>query len=215
MFVGHLAVALGAKRATPRAPLAWLVAATFGLDLLWPIFLLAGIEEVRINPGDTAFTPLAFAYYPWSHSFVTAIAWGLLAGAIAAKRFQDRRVGAIIGATVPSHWILDVVAHRPDLPLWPGGPKLGLGLWSSIPATFIVEGLFFFAMVELYRRAFAARDRMGRWAFRALIAFVSAIWFLSPFSPPPPSVTAIIVVGLALWVLVPWARFIERHRLHA
>ena len=80
MFVGHLAVALGAKRAAPRVPLAVLVAAAFALDLLWPLMLLAGIESVRIDPGNTAFTPLAFDHYPWSHSLATVLGGASWAG---------------------------------------------------------------------------------------------------------------------------------------
>jgi hypothetical protein len=64
MFIGHLAVALGAKSLAPRVPLAWLVGAAFGLDLLWPVFLQLGFEHVRIDPGNTAFTPLDFESYP-------------------------------------------------------------------------------------------------------------------------------------------------------
>jgi hypothetical protein len=82
MFVGHLAVAFGVKSMTPRIPLGWLVAASFGLDLLWPVFLLVGIENVRIDPGNTALTPLAFDNYPWSHSLAMVLVWAGLAAAL-------------------------------------------------------------------------------------------------------------------------------------
>lgn len=213
MFVGHLAAALAAKRVERRAPLGALVGAAFGLDLIWPVLLLAGVEAVRIDPGNTAFTPLAFDHYPWSHSLSMAIVWSIVVGRVAAAALKHTRAGLIVGATVLSHWLLDFVTHRPDLPLWPGGPKVGLGLWNSVPLTLIVEGLLFAAAVALYLRATRPRDAAGKWAFPALVLLTTAIWVSGPFSPPPPGVTAIAVVGLALWCFPLWAWWIERHRM--
>jgi hypothetical protein len=212
MFVGHLAAALAVKRMERRAPLGVLVGAAFGLDLIWPVLLLLGIEAVRIDPGNTAFTPFAFDDYPWSHSFSMAIVWSVVVGRVTAAILKHARAGMFIGLTVLSHWVLDFVTHRPDLPLWPGGPKVGLGLWNSIPLTLIVEGALFAAAVTLYVRATRPRDAVGRWAFWSLVLFTTAIWMSGPFSAPPPSVTAIAVVGLALWLLPLWAAWIERHR---
>jgi hypothetical protein len=212
VFVGHLAAALAAKKAEPRLPLAALVAATFGLDLLWPAFLLGGIEVVRIEPGNTAFTPLDFVSYPWSHSLALALVWGALAAWV-ASRFGSRRMAVVIGALVVSHWVLDYVSHRPDLPLWPAGPKAGLGLWYSIPATVAVEGALLAAGLAIYTRAAPARDRTGHVALWSFVAVTSAIWLSGPVSPPPPSVGAIAAVGLAGGaLLVMWAGWIDRHR---
>jgi hypothetical protein len=213
MFVGHLAAALAAKRVERRAPLGALVGAAFGLDLIWPVLLLAGVETVRIDPGNTAFTPLAFDSYPWSHSLSMAIVWSIVVGRVAAAALKHARAGLIIGVTVLSHWVLDVLTHRPDLPLWLGGPKVGLGLWNSIPLTLIVEGTLFAAGVALYLRATRPRDAAGTWALWALIAFATAIWVSGPFSSPPPNATAIAVVGLALWLFPLWASWVERHRI--
>jgi hypothetical protein len=216
MFVGHLAVALGAKPVAPRVPLAVLVAAAFGLDLLWPVLLLASVETVRIDPGNTAFTPLDFVSYPWSHSLLMSLVWGAAAGAVAAAALKSRRAGLVVGVLVVSHWILDVVSHRPDLPLWPGGPLEGLGLWNSVAGTLVVEGTLFAAGVVLYLRATSARDRQGAWAFWTLMLFVSVVWISGPLSPPPPSVTAIAVTCILLgFVLVPLAIWIERHRVES
>jgi hypothetical protein len=213
VFVGHLAVALGAKTVEPRAPLGAYVAAAFGLDLLWPLFLLAGIETVRIAPGATAFTPLEFVSYPWSHSLLMALVWAGVATLVAASSPRTRGAAVAVGIVVLSHWILDWITHLPDLPLWPGGPKSGVGLWTSIPATVTVEGLLFAVAIWFYARSAPARDNVGRWAFWLLIAIVTAIWISGPFSPPPPSVTAIIVVTLLLAPILPaWAEWIERHR---
>jgi membrane-bound metal-dependent hydrolase YbcI (DUF457 family) len=212
MFVGHFAVALGAKRAAPRIPLGLLVGAGIALDLLWPLFLLAGLETVRIDPGNTAFTPAAFDHYPWSHSLLMAVVWGGLLALVAMPRLRSAADAAVVGAVVVSHWVLDYVTHRPDMPLWPGSAKFGLGLWNSIPATFIVEGTMFAAAVYLYQSAFPARDRTGRWALVGLVVFTSVIWAIGPWSPPPADVHAIAYVGLATWLFPIWARWIERHR---
>jgi hypothetical protein len=213
MFVGHLAAALAGKRLAPRAPLGALVAAAFGLDLLWPVLLLAGVEQVRIDPGNTAFTPLAFDSYPWSHSLSMAIIWGIVVGRAAAALMRHARAGLIVGLAVISHWVLDGVTHRPDLPLWPGGPKVGMGLWNSIPGTIAVEGMLLVAAVIAYVRFTRPRDGVGTWAFWALIGLTGAIWISGPWSPPPPNVTAIIVATLILAVVLPlWGQWIGRHR---
>lgn len=215
MFVGHLAVAIGAKPLAPRIPLGWLVGASFGLDLLWPVFLLVGIEQVRIDPGNTAFTPLAFDDYPWSHSLGMVLLWGGLAAALAAFRLKNSRAGVIVGAVLISHWVLDFMTHRPDMPVWPNGPKVGLGLWNSVAGTLIVEGALFAIGIVLYCRAFPPKDGVGRWAFVALIVFTGLIWGSGPWSPPPPNVSAVALVALAMWIFPIWAAWIERHRKHA
>jgi membrane-bound metal-dependent hydrolase YbcI (DUF457 family) len=212
LFVGHLAVALGAKKVEPRAPLGGLVAASFGLDLIWPVLLFAGIEVVRIAPGDTAFTPLAFESYPWSHSLGMVLLWAVLAGLLARIISRSGRVALVVGAVVVSHWVLDFITHRPDLPLWPGGPKVGLGLWNSVPASMIFEGGLLAAAIALYVRSAKPRDAIGRWAFWALIALTVGIWASQPWSTPPPSAMAVASVSLLMWIFPLWAYWIERHR---
>jgi hypothetical protein len=213
MFVGHLAVALAAKPVAQRAPLGALVAAAFGLDLIWPVLLLLGVERVRIVPGYTAFTPLAFDYYPWSHSLSMAFVWAVFAGRVSAMVLKNARAGLVIGVAVASHWVLDFVTHVPDLPLWPGGPRVGLGLWNSVGATLVVEGALFAAAIAIYLRTTSALNATGTWAFWALIGLTTAIWSSGPWSPPPPSVMAIVVVTLVMAPLFPgWAAWIERNR---
>src|SRR5256885_11775842 len=140
MFLGHYGAALAAKRIAPRTSLGTLVLAAQLLDELWPIFLVAGIEHVRIVPGLMAANPLDFTYYPFSHSLVTAIGWSVLLGLSYYAMRRDRRSALIVGALVLSHWLLDVPMHRPDLPLWPGSSvRIGLGAWRSIPLTIVLE----------------------------------------------------------------------------
>ena len=212
MFVGHLAVSFGAKAVEPKAPLGALVAASFGLDLLWPLLLLTGLEVVQVAPGNTVFTPLAFESYPWSHSLLMALVWGVAGGGVTYVALKTPRVAALVGMVVVSHWVLDFVTHRPDLPLWPGGPKVGLGLWNSVPATFLLEGGFFLAAIAFYARTAKARDRTGRWALWTLVAFSGMVWVSQPWSPPAPSATAVAGAALAFWILPVWAHWIDRRR---
>jgi membrane-bound metal-dependent hydrolase YbcI (DUF457 family) len=213
MFVGHTAVALAAKAKTPNTSLGLLIAAAIVLDLLWPIFLLVGIEHVRIDPGNTAFTPLAFDSYPWSHSLLMAIVWGVGFAVIIRPGRSSLETGLILFALVVSHWILDFVTHRPDLPLWPGSsPKYGLGLWNSIPASLVIEAALLATCIAIYLRTTQARDRIGTIAFWTLVVVQLGIWVSQPWSPPPPSVDAIAPVGLAQFLFVLWAWWIDKHR---
>jgi membrane-bound metal-dependent hydrolase YbcI (DUF457 family) len=213
MFIGHFAVALAAKRAAPRISLGWLFAAVQFPDLLWPVFLLTGVERARIAPGDTAFTPLAFEHYPWSHSLLMVVIWGVVLGVVYRLRRNDGRAALLIGALVVSHWVLDWLTHRPDLPLIPiGGPKLGLGLWNYATATLVIEAVLFAVGVILYTRSTTARDRTGRWAWISLVVFLLFMHATNAFSPPPPNMTAVAIVGLAIWLLVAWGAWADRHR---
>jgi hypothetical protein len=213
MFIGHYALGLAAKRPEPRLPLAILLAAPQALDLLWPLFVLAGIERVEVAPGDTAFTPLRFASYPWSHSLVMAIVWGVALGAAVRARGTALRGAGVVAALVISHWVLDVVSHRPDMPLWPGGgPLLGLGLWRSVPATLAVEIVMFAAGVTLYARATKTKDRTGTWAYAGLVALLFAVYVANALGPPPPSAIAVALSALGLWLIPVWGVWIERHR---
>ena len=213
MFVGHLALAFTAKSRTPRTSLGLLYAAAEGLDLLWPPLLILGIERVRIDPGNTPFTPLAFDAYPWSHSLLMSLLWGAILGGILWKRGAGGRATAWIGGLVVSHWFLDALSHRPDLPLWPGSsPMIGLGLWNSIPATIAIEGLLLAGGLALYLRATAGRDRIGSWGLGLFVALQVAMWLSGPFAAPPPSPAMVAWGSLVLWLFVAWAAWIDRHR---
>lgn len=212
MFAGHLGVALIAKRMEPKAPLWLLVGAAYGLDLLWPIMLLAGIETVSVDPGNTAFTPMSFDSYPWSHSLVMTLVWAGLIGFTIRKSGGSREVARIIRMVFISHWLQDFLTHGQDMPLWPFGPRYGLGLWNSIPGTLVIEGVFLMTAVFIYAKAFPARDLLGTTGLGALVGLVLIIWVSGPFSPPPPNATAIALVTLALWIFPLWAWRIEAHR---
>ena len=212
MFVGHLALAFAAKRVTPRVSLGWLVAAVTALDLLWPLLLLAGAEEVAVKAGATEFTPLVFVSYPWSHSLLMACIWGLVLAAQARTMRISARGAWLLAALVVSHWVLDVVTHAPDMPLWPGeSPRLGLGLWNSIPGTFIVEGTLWVSGIAIYLRGRRPTQWKGWVALWSLIVVGTAMWAAGPYSPPPPSERALAWFALIAWVTVPWAAFADRY----
>jgi hypothetical protein len=212
MFIGHYALGLAAKRVEPRLSLPLLLTAPQLLDLVWPVFVLAGIEHVEVAPGNTAFTPLAFTYYPWSHSLAMAIVWAAGFAAIVRARLGMWRPASIAGALVVSHWVLDFASHRPDMPVWPEGPRLGLGLWRSVPATLAVEIAMYAAGVFLYVRATRAKDRVGTWALLGLVGLLFVAYIGNVLGPPPPSGTAVAVSALALWLVPLWGIWIERHR---
>lgn len=213
MFVGHVALGFAAKRTAPGVSLGTLTLAAQLVDVVWPTFLLLGIEHVRIDPGNTATTPLDFYDYPWTHSLLAGAIWALLFAGVWYARKRDVRTALVLAGLVVSHWVLDWVSHGPDMPLYPGGgPKLGLGLWNSVAATAMVEAAMFAAGVTLYLRATTPRDRVGRYATWGLIGFLAVVYIVNLTSSPPPSVEAIGWAGQAGWLLLLWAMWADRHR---
>ena len=214
MFIGHFAVAFAAKRAAPTVSLGTLFIACEFVDLLWPVFLLAGIEAVAIAPGITRFTPLDFQSYPWSHSLLMVVVWAVVFAAAFFARRRQWLPAAVLALVVLSHWFLDLVVHRPDLPLAPGSDvKVGFGVWDSLPGTLLLEGALFVIGVRFYLRGSQALDRTGHWALYGLLALLLVSYVATAFGPPPPSVPAIAAVGLAGGaVTAAWGYWIDRHR---
>jgi hypothetical protein len=213
MFAGHFAIGFAAKRAAPQVSLGTLFLAAQFIDLLWPTLLLLGVERVRIEPGATAMTPLDFVYYPVSHSLLAVCGWALVLAVAHFALRRRRRDALVVGAAVVSHWFLDALVHRPDLPLYPGdSPMLGLGLWNSVAGTLLVELSLLAAGVWLYLCTTRARDATGRWATWGLVAALLAIYLGNAFGPPPPGIEAIAWVGQAQWLLVAWAWWADAHR---
>lgn len=215
MFIGHMAVAFAAKRTTPAVSLGTLFLACQLADLVWPVLVVLGVERVSVLPGATVVTPLDFVYYPFSHSLAAALLWAVAFAAVYRRAGRaSAGVSAVLGLVVLSHWILDVVSHRPDMPLTTGPTTahVGLGLWNSLPATIVVEGGLFAAGVWLYARATRSRDRVGTWAFRLLVGFVLMIYAANLFGPPPPDGMTAAWSAFALWLLVAWAYWVDRHR---
>jgi hypothetical protein len=214
MFVGHIGVGLAAKGVAPKVPLPVLILAAEFLDVLWPIFLMAGIEHVQIEPGFTIVSPLNFYDYPYSHSLAAALLW---AGAFGfAYRFlqEDSWGGWVLGLLVLSHWPLDAIVHRPDLPVYPGGPeRIGYAVWNSLGQTLLIEGALFVGGILVYYGVTEAKDRTGSYAFWPLMLLLGLVWLDSIFGPPPPSTTMVAVAGLVgAGIVFIWAAWIDRHR---
>jgi membrane-bound metal-dependent hydrolase YbcI (DUF457 family) len=214
MFLGHFAVGLAGKKLAPKVSLGTLFLAIQFMDLLWPILVLIGIEHVRVDPGNTAFTPLDFYDYPFSHSLFVVLLWSALFGLVYYLARRALLGSLVLGAGVFSHWLLDFITHRPDLPLAPGSQTyFGLGLWNSIPAAMLVEGLLFLTGVIVYTRITTPRNRTGTWSFWVLVIFLTVIWAANIFSPPPPSGKAVASLALLVWLFIPWGYWIDRHRV--
>ncbi|HEY4949543.1 MAG TPA: hypothetical protein VIH88_04340 [Candidatus Acidoferrales bacterium] len=212
MFLGHFGVALAAKKVAPRASLGVLVLAAQFADLLWPIFLLLGWEQVRIAPGITRVTPLDFISYPYSHSLVAQLLWGVALGAVYFAIRRDGRGAVVAGMCVATHWVLDFAAHRPDMPMVPGGERYGLGMWNSLPLTLFVEFAIYGAGIAIYLKTTRAKDRVGIYALWALLIFLFVIYVSGACGDAPPDVKAIAYITLTMWLLVPWAAWADKHR---
>ena len=199
MFVGHYGVSFAAKKAEPSIPLWVLFIAVQLLDVLWAPFVLLGIEKVRIVPGFTASNPLDLYYMPYTHSLVAAIGWSVLAAAVyrvAAPR-GTKRAAAVIGAAVFSHWVLDFVVHRPDLPLYDNSAKVGLGLWNVSAIALGLEAALLFGGMWLYFRLGTVR-RSAMLVFGVIMLAIQAYVF---FGPPPASDNAAALTALVAYAV--------------
>jgi hypothetical protein len=212
MFLGHFGVAFATKKAAPKASLGMLVFAAQFADLLWPILLLAGVERVRIVPGLLAASPFDFTSYPVSHSLVAQLGWGALIVLIHFAVKRDGRTALLVGGLVPTHWVLDFIAHRPDMPIYPGGPRYGLGMWNSIPLTISVEYVLFAAGIAVYLNATRPQDSTGKAALWSFVGLLGVLYPASLFGPPPPNVQVLAWSAMAIWLTVPWAAWADRHR---
>jgi len=212
MFLGHYAVCLAAKKIAPQASLGALIAAPILLDLLWPIFLLLGWEHVTIEPSSNPFLRLVFDYYPISHGLIAVVGWATLFASLYFG-FTRYALGAIaIWIGVVSHWLLDFIVHRPDLPLYSGSRMFGLGLWNHRGVTIGIELALLALGVFLYLRQTRAKDWIGNYGFWAFIIFLLAAYGGAAFGPPPLSVKKLALVTLLTWLFIPWAWWFDRHR---
>lgn len=213
MFLGHFGAGYGAKSIAPAVSLGTFFLAVQFVDLLWPTLLLLDIEQVMIEPGATAVTPLDFVSYPVSHSLFMVCIWGALFSFVYWLVKKDTRAAVILGLCVVSHWFLDLIVHRPDLPIYPGNsPLVGLGLWNSLSGTLLIELLVFSAGIFFYLKTTRAKNRTGVYAFWGLAGFLVLIYFANLFGPPPPDVASIAWAGHLQWLLVVWAYWIDRNR---
>src|SRR4051812_38932461 len=188
MFIGHYALAFAAKKSAPTLSLGTAFLACQFADLLWPTLLMLGVESVAIDPGNTLMTPLNFVSYPYSHSLVMLAVWSAVFALVyRAVRGRSGRAIATVAILVFSHYVLDVITHRPDMPITiHGSSRLGLGLWNHPGTALTLELSLFIVGLAMYARATRARDAAGRIGFLALIAVLAAIYFAALYGPPPP-----------------------------
>ena len=215
MHVGHFAVGLAVKRIEPRISLGTALLAALLADLLFCTLSIAGIEHAGFLSGVA--TNRFFGYnIGYSHSLLMDVMWAALFAAAYLLRRRFPRGAWILFAAVLSHWLLDAVSHRPDMPLAPGAPiALGLGLRNSPLATLLVEGGFWLLAIVLYARAMHPKNRTGIYAFWigvGLLTFFGAANVLST-KPPPSAVQAGIASLIYFSLVVAWAYWMNRLRV--
>jgi len=214
MLVGHVAVGLLAKRIEPKISLGTGIWAALFADLAWCVFLIAGIEQVRIGPVRGAAHYLEAVNIAWSHSLLTDVVWAALFAAVYFVRRRYRRGAMVLFAAVLSHWLLDFAGHGPDMPLAPGANRyFGLGLWNSIPATLVVEGGFWLLAIVLYARATHPKRRAGSYVFWLGIAFLTLTWYNNLAGSPPPDPRTMGISSLIFFsAIVAWGYWMNRLR---
>jgi hypothetical protein len=212
MVLGHYGFGLGAKKFGPRLSLGTLFLAVQWADLLWPILLLLNVEHVDLRPADPKF-PLDFTDYPITHSLLMGIVWGAVFGLIYWFFKKDGKSALVLGICVVSHWVLDLVVHHPDLPLFPGNsPKMGFGLWNWPVLTAVVEGVLFVVGLVLYLRVSKPRNTTGKWSFWLLMGLLVAAHIAGLFSPMPSSAHAIGWAAQYQWIFVIMGYWVDRNR---
>ncbi|WP_017667585.1 hypothetical protein [Sandarakinorhabdus sp. AAP62] len=205
MFVGHFAASVAAKAVRPQLPFWACVGAAQLVDIVWGVLVIAGVERLQLDPSLPG-SPLVLEYMPWSHSLPMAVAWSALAGVAAAILWGPRIpwAGWLIGAVVFSHWLADLLVHRPDLPLLWQGPKLGLGLWNLPALEMLVElGLLGLAMclwvAARGRAGLAARPAIGWFGAALILAIINVL----PGEPlPPAGMGALALLGFSVAMAV-------------
>ncbi|MFY9601157.1 MAG: hypothetical protein WB540_17280 [Pseudolabrys sp.] len=201
MFIGHYGPSLACKAWKPAIPLWVLFVAVQLVDIIWALLVLLGIEKARIVPGITATNPFDLYYMPFTHSLPGATFWSV--GAAVAYRAmapaQKWTAAVIVGGAVFSHWILDLIVHRPDLALYDDAYKVGFGLWNYPAIAFVLEIALLFGGIVLYMRATAPVDAIGRYGMVILGGIAVVLQAYVFFGPPPVSDTAFALTALELY----------------
>ena len=215
MFIGHFAFAFGAKKYAPQVSLGILFLACQLADLIWPNLVLLGLEKVEVEPGITAMTPLNFVFYPYSHSLIMMTLWSVVfAGLYAVLRRAGTRAAIVVAVVGVSHWALDAVTHRADMPItFSDSSRIGLGLWNQPLIAVTLELLLFALGIWLYLKTTRPVNRKGSVGFWAMIIFLLVVYAGNSISPPPPSATAVAWTAQALWLLVIWGFWVDHHRV--
>ena len=213
MFIGHYAAAFAGKYFDRRPSLGTMFLAVQWLDLIWPVFVLAGIEKFSIDAGNTVLTPLDFVYYPWSHSMLMAIGWASLFGIVYFIKTRNNKGAILLFVLVFSHWILDWITHRPDLQFTPfSESRTGLGLWNHKWLEIIIETSFFILAVFLYATLRRTEKKHGNLSLFIFAGFLLLIHFMNIFGPAPTDIRMVNWSAFAQWILVAWGYWIDRKK---
>jgi len=218
MFVGHYGPSFAIKSLRPAISMWLLFIAVQLVDVAWAALILLGIEKVRIVPGITASNPLDLYYMPYTHSLVAAIIWSVAVAFLV--RFlpgvTTRSAAVWIGIAVFSHWVLDLLVHRPDLPLYDDTMKIGLGLWNYPAIALALEAALLFGGMIMYLRVTIPINAIGRVGLPVLGVVMVAIQSYIFFGPPPASPAAAAMTALASYVVfAALAEWLARQRRHA
>ena len=213
MFVGHYGVSFAAKPIEKRIPLwVWFIAVQW-LDVIWSILVLMGIEKLQIVPGFTEANALNLYYMPYTHSLPGAIVLSLIFGSIVAVFTNASRWVTIllVAAASFSHWLLDLVVHTPDLPLYDNAAKVGFGLWRHVALSFPLELIVLGLGAWLYARMTTFVSAKGRYLFRGFVSLLATLQIYANFGPPPSSPEAMAATALTFYVVLALlAAWVER-----
>ena len=216
MFAGHYGISFAMKPEDRRVPLwVWFIAAQW-LDVVWSVLVLMGVEKLSIVPGFTRANALDLYYMPFSHGLPGAILLSLIfAGMVALFTSGHRvRTAMLIATASFSHWVLDLIVHIPDLPLFGNSHKVGLGLWRHVALSFPLELIILFLGALMYARAMTFASIKGRYAFWGFVAFLAVVQFAINFGPPPPSPRGLAITSFILYaVLALLADVVERRSM--
>jgi hypothetical protein len=203
MFVGHYSASFLGKAAAPLVPLWIFILAAQLVDVAWAIFILTGVERFHLDP-TLASNPLVLDHMPYTHSLVATLAWSALAaGAVAAAGYGSARAAIAVAAVVTSHWLLDVLVHRPDMTITGGDPKLGLSLWNQPTLAFALEVLFLAGAAAIYTTTARVDEKTRQSVFRGVVVLI-ALQTATTYGPIPPSPTALVLSVLTTFIAVTW-----------
>lgn len=216
MFLGHLALAFAAKRAAPRTSLGTLIFAALLPDVIWIALVFAGVERMRIPVGAgpaAAAAAIGVVSWPWSHSLLMVLLWATAAAAIHRARTGYRAGTLAVFALVASHWILEALTHRSDLPIAPGlSARVGAGL-GAIPAAMIaLHAAVFFVGLALYLDLTRPVRWEGRFGLLAMVAFACFLFLGSTSGAAPPGPRVLIATTMVTWAFIPWGGWVDRFR---
>jgi hypothetical protein len=216
MFIGHYGVSFAAKSVQPTIPLWLLFLAVQIVDVFWAIFVLLGIEKVRIVPGITATNPLDLYYMPYTHGMGTSVLWAMIVIVVSRMIPGIRHWGTatVVGIAVLSHWLLDLVVHRPDLPLYADAHKVGMGLWDYPVIAFALEVLLLLGGMFLYARKTRPVSRRGFYGMIGFALLMMGVQVMVFFGSPPGSDKEVAVSALVSYFLfAALAYWLERKRI--